>query len=177
MTTLPQHPIPDSYWVIKGQLLAGEYPRAVDEAESVAKLRSLLDAGVTLFIDLTEANEGALKPYDYLLDAEAKTRGITIRRLRLGWQDYGTPSIQHMSAVLDTIDTAIADGEVVYIHCWGGIGRTGAAVGCYLVRHGSSPDDALTLIAERRQGTPDGCRPSPETREQERFVRSWRPGQ
>jgi len=55
-------PIPDSYWVNPGQLLAGEYPRNLDDASSRVKLQRLLEAGVTFFLDLTEAGESGLAP-------------------------------------------------------------------------------------------------------------------
>jgi hypothetical protein len=47
-------PIPDSYWVIPGRLLAGEYPGHKDEAQTLVKLRRFSEVGVTLFFDLTE---------------------------------------------------------------------------------------------------------------------------
>ncbi len=41
----------------------------------------------------------------------------------------GTTTIPHMTQILDDIDSAIADEGVAYVHCWGGIGRTGTVVG------------------------------------------------
>ena len=67
----PKHPIPDSYWVRPGQLLAGEYPRDWDDHLSRLKLRRLLEAGVTLFLDLTQAGEYGLEPYAHLAEDEA----------------------------------------------------------------------------------------------------------
>ncbi|WP_374108489.1 hypothetical protein [Nostoc sp. XA010] len=37
------------------------------------------------------------------------------------------------SLPLPPIDRALNGQEKVYVHCWGGIGRTGIVVGCYLV--------------------------------------------
>ena len=45
-----------------------------------------------------------------------------------------------MAGLLDAIDTAMRDGKTVYLHCWGGVGRTGNVVGCSLVRHGHTGD-------------------------------------
>lgn len=59
-------PLPHSYWVLPGKLLAGEYPRNKDERSSREKIAVLLGAGVKAFIDLTEADEGLL-PYAPLL--------------------------------------------------------------------------------------------------------------
>jgi protein-tyrosine phosphatase len=61
-----------------------------------------------------------------------------------------------------------------YVHCWGGIGRTGTVVGCWLVaREGLTTDAALQRIAELRKDTPDRGLGSPETKLQRRFVLQW----
>ena len=79
-----------------------------------------------------------------------------------------------MVTILDAIDDAVERGRIVYVHCYGGVGRTGTVVGCYLVRHGRSGEEALAAIAEWRRNTPDGWRNSPETREQRELVLNWR---
>ena len=80
-----------------------------------------------------------------------------------------------MTAILDAIDAALDGGKAVYVHCWGGVGRTGTVVGCWLVRHGSTASDALVQVAEGWQGmekfTPE--RESPETSGQREYVRNW----
>ena len=58
----------------------------------------------------------------------------------------------------------------------GGIGRTGTVMGCYLVRHGWEPAEALAEIKRLRRGSPDGYKASPETPAQEVFVLNWRKG-
>jgi protein-tyrosine phosphatase len=83
--------------------------------------------------------------------------------------DFGCPSVDEMRAILTTIDTELADGRRVYVHCHAGIGRTGTVAACWLVEHGSDPEEALRLVTERR-----GTR-SPETDEQWAFVRAWKP--
>ena len=44
-------PIPGSYWVVPGHLLAGEYPGSREESDARCKLRLFLDAGFTFFLD------------------------------------------------------------------------------------------------------------------------------
>jgi protein-tyrosine phosphatase len=61
----------------------------------------------------------------------------------------------------------------VYVHCWGGFGRTGTVVGCHLVRHGRSGAAALARLNELRRETPYAAHPSPEREAQRALVRSW----
>ncbi len=171
----PFPPIPDSYWVLPGRLLAGEYPGSKDATEARRKLDHFLAAGVTYFLDLTQPGE--LKPYAPLLQERAAVLGRTVVHHRMAIPDLGTPSIADTKLILDVIDAALADGHVPYVHCWGGVGRTGAIVGCHLVRRGMTGDEALTEIARLRQGTPDGYKRSPETPAQAARVRTWRIGE
>jgi hypothetical protein len=169
----PDHPIPDSYWVEPGRLLAGEYPGGRTDAEAQEKLSRLLDVGVREFLDLTEAGEYALRPYWPLVQQLAAARGLPVAHTRLSIRDMGTPLPSHMLAILAAIDAALAADRPVYVHCFAGIGRTGTVAGCYLVRRGHSPEAALAAISQRRQGMPAGWRRSPETDEQRRFVLAW----
>jgi hypothetical protein len=163
VTEAPRSPIPASYWVDPGRLLAGEYPSEPDEADAEEKRALLRGAGIDFFLDLT--GEGELPPYEALI--------APLEHRRMHIHDFGCPSRDEMRAILDTIDEALDRGRRVYVHCWGGIGRTGTVVGCWLVRHGRSPEEALALIAERRRDTPDGLRRSPETEEQRSFIEGW----
>lgn len=174
MDPLPSPPIPDSYWVLPGRLMAGEYPGAKEAAQARRKLRSFLAAGVTYFLDLTQPGE--LAPYAALLHEEAAALGQTAVHQRMAIPDLGTPSTAETKHILDAIDAALAAGQVVYVHCWGGVGRTGTIIGCYLVRHGLTGDEALAQIARMRHGTPDGYKPSPETQAQRARVLNWAMG-
>lgn len=169
---MSQGPIAASYWVTEQRLLAGEYPGAAEEPRARAKLRKLLDAGVTFFVDLTEPGE--LVPYAPLLADEAKTRSRELVHRRLPVRDLDVPSAAEMAAILDEIDGAHAAGHVVYVHCWGGVGRTGTVVGCHLVRHGSTGVDALARVQKLLGATSKAARRSPETEAQRALVRAWR---
>lgn len=99
---LPHSPIPDSYWLIEGKLLAGEYPGTYIETNSREKLAKFLDAGIRTFIDLTEERE--LSKYDHLLTQLAKERGIETRHVRQSIRDYGVPTARaQMVSILTTI--------------------------------------------------------------------------
>ena len=99
---------PDAYWVRPGRLLAGAYPR---------ELERIREAGVTLFLDLTEEGEYGLPPYATLLD------GAT-RAVRQAVPDFSCPAPERMTEILDLLDEELAAGSVVYVHCYGGVGRT-----------------------------------------------------
>ena len=168
------HPTSNSYWVLPGRFAAGEYPGAPNDSEAAAKLRILLDAGINHFIDLTE--QGELKPYVAVAEEVARSLGLTISYERHPVTDGSIPrSRKQMAAILDAIDNALNNGKAVYVHCWGGVGRTGTVVGCWLVRHGYTGDAALRQIAEWWQGMEKVSRKpvSPETLQQEEYVRSW----
>lgn len=165
-------PLPNSYWVRPARLLAGEYPRDKALSTSRPKLRRLLGAGVTYFLDLTEADEG-LEPYAELAAREAAALDRTVAHHRAPIRDFSAPPPEYLVEILDQLDRALEAGEVVYLHCWGGIGRTGLVVAAHLVRHGLAPEEALQTLARLRRGTPDGWRPSPETQEQRALVLSW----
>lgn len=167
--TVPANPIvPDSYWVTAA-LAAGPYPGLRDPAPAEARIATFERSGVSLFVDLT-AEGDFLEPYDHLLRTSSRV-----------WHpipDMGVTTPEKMVDTLDTIDTAHARGDTVYVHCWGGIGRTGSVVGCWLVRHGSSATDAIELIRRRRLELPvfQHFPKSPQTSAQERFVAAWQAG-
>ena len=161
-------PIDNCYWVRAGRLLAGEYPRTKEERSTPAKLDALLDAGVAAFIDLTEPDE--LLPYGHRLN------GQTHERFPI--PDVSVPETAVCEQALDAIDSHLAAGRVVYVHCWGGVGRTGVVIGCWLARHGSGGADGLAQLRQLWESCPKSARrESPETQDQKRFVLGWSAGQ
>jgi atypical dual specificity phosphatase len=165
-------PIPDSYWVVDRLLLAGEYPGSATAATARRKLEAFLDAGIRAFFDLTE--EGELSPYDGMLAELASEREIAVAYNRAPIRDLGVPRPADLHALLSRLKENVTSGTPSYVHCWGGIGRTGTVIGCWLVEHdGMEGNDALARIADLRRGTPDGRRRSPETAEQSALVLGW----
>jgi hypothetical protein len=132
-------PIANSYWVVDGRFLAGEYPLGRRSADDGAeRIQDFVDAGIDMFIDLTEPGE--CPPYDGLLP-----EGIDYHRSPI--PDAKLPQLaQQMRALQREIAAALAAGKTIYVHCRAGIGRTGTTVGCYLVEQGLSGEAALTEL-------------------------------
>ncbi len=153
--------------------MAGEYPAAWDERSTRERLRRYLECGVTCFLDLTEPGE--LEPYEAFLLEEAARLDRAVRYERLPVRDFQVPSREGMALILDRLDALLGAGEVVYLHCWGGVGRTGTVVGCHLVRQGLTGEAALERLAgwwggvEKRSRHPR----TPETAAQVAMILEW----
>lgn len=175
-------PFDRSYWVIPGKLLAGFYPSSDIPVIASERLKNLISSEVGHIINLTENNEINRfdKPIvDYFpelikLGREMK-KEIACKRIPI--RDLDVPTIEIMKQILDEIDGAILNGKTVYVHCLGGIGRTGTVVGCYLARHGiASGGKALAKIKKLRRNDSSAYIQSPETIDQRAFVKNWKVG-
>ena len=175
----PNPPFSRSYWAVPGQILAGFYPGDRDASVARNKLNALLNCGVTHFCSLMEAGEKdhagrAFEDYRPGLMELAMQRGKMFPLMSYPIRDVSVPTVPHMVAALDSLDAALAEGAVVYLHCWGGRGRTGTVLGCWFARWGER--DALgklkRLTATKRNDFPM----VPETGAQQRFVANWRAG-
>jgi len=166
-------PFINSYWVIPGKFLAGSYPGLENIPANRVRLTKFLQAGIDRYFNLTRENE--LVPYDEILAEEANLLQLPVIHQRFSITDRGLPSKVLMVELLDSIDAALDRGHKVYVHCWGGIGRTGTTVGCHLVRHGMSGREALDNLASMyaTSGQSQFHPHSPETKEQVDFILNW----
>lgn len=169
--------IPPNTYTVLPNLLAGEYP-AYRYDDTPTRLLAFLQIGVTWFIDLTEPNERSFSSrpvlsYEPLLNTLAEEHQLQIVYRRFAIRDRSTPSKAQMVQILNHIDTGINTGSKVYVHCLGGIGRTGTVIGCYLVQQGATPEDSLRVIARGLYHTYQAERLSPETDEQRAMVLQW----
>jgi len=174
-------PHANAYVIPDTLLAAGEYPASAASTlpgDARSKLPHFLDAGITAFIDLTDPADG-LEPYYPVLYELAAARGVNVFYEQLTIADMDVCNPSHMTRVLDAIDAHLAEQRGVYVHCWGGMGRTGMVVACWLVRHGRTGSEALDEVtALFRSMSADKVRRfgdagSPQTDAQRAFVRSW----
>jgi hypothetical protein len=163
----PDRPIPNTYWVIPGRLLAGEYPGHPEDPIALERLLRLQAAGIKTFVDLTE--DGEMPGYHHLLPPDTS-------HVRSAIVDSSVPlNVSQTQAVLVTIQEALSRGRGVYVHCRAGIGRTGLIVGCFLAEAEENGRTALKVLnslwrqSERAKAWPT----VPQTAEQADYVRRW----
>lgn len=135
--------------MVPGSFLAGEYPAGKSPDVTRVKLDLLLSEGkVTSFVDLTGAAD-KLAPY-----ADALPAGGRVRYASFPIPDMGVIDQGGYDSIVDHIRAEMDRGEVVYVHCWGGMGRTSTVVGTFLIdTEGLDYDAAVSRIAELRAGT------------------------
>jgi protein-tyrosine phosphatase len=166
-------PFERSFWVIPNLFLAGGIPAAPQAGHSFTKLNSLKKTGIKVVLNLmepTELNNQGEPFFNY--PAFLPERGIQFIRKPI--IDGGIPSTDLMVDILDTIDLQVNAQLPLYLHCYGGIGRTGLVVGCYLLRHGyATKANVIDMIAYLKRTTSIQNRRSPESDIQRQFLFNW----
>ena len=182
MAEILKVPFNRSYWVIPGKLLAGGYPGSEDPIEEESNLKGLIQAGIRHVISLLEPQEynspqDPFPPYVDHMESIAQNLKISVTFDEISIKDFSTPTERQMIRILNQIDICVKYDKPVYLHCWGGRGRTGMVVGCHLVRYGlADANKAIEMIKQLRADTSDSNLPSPETESQVKMVLNWQKG-
>jgi protein-tyrosine phosphatase len=130
-----------------------------------ADLAAIRRQGTTALVCLLEEHE--LERYG-IGELFAKARSHDLEVLRLAIPDLGVPrDIEDVDRLLDHVNAHEANAGRVVIHCRGGLGRTGTIAGCYLVRKGMAPREALSMLRRVRS---DRC---PENDLQRSFIERY----
>jgi ADP-ribosyl-[dinitrogen reductase] hydrolase len=103
------------------------------------------------------------------LEATVRQAGIAFHRLRVADGDVPRDPVAFGRLVSDICGWSAA-GEIVVIHCKGGLGRAGTVGGCVLRVAGSNGDQALSALHTARGPS---C---PETSAQEAYIRAFAGG-
>jgi hypothetical protein len=171
-----EHELEDGMnWVIPGKLIAGHYLGSPDEGNSLKKLNTIISIGVKTIIDLTtEADK--LAPYEANIPNIPNNENV--KRYRFPIKDGSANNDPQVLAAVASALVAMraANGGVVYVHCWGGHGRTGVVVSIILGQYLKiSADMALYITSVTHATRPyqkqQGPSSSPQTIDQLAQVR------
>ena len=64
-------------------------------------------------------------------------------------EDFTAPTLDQVDEFVAFVDSKIAEGKKVLVHCYAGRGRTGTMLAAYLIHQGMSSDAAVREIRER----------------------------
>ena len=64
-------------------------------------------------------------------------------------EDFTAPTLDQVDEFVAFVNSKIAEGKKVLVHCYAGRGRTGTMLAAYLIHQGMSFDAAVREIRER----------------------------
>ena len=115
-------------------------------------LQAVKDWGPALIVTLLTESEFEILGVP---DFEMRVRETGIRWYHFPIEDGGVPKtyeLDHFRQIINYIVKEILNGEKVFIHCRGGIGRSGTVVCQSLKQIGYTPKQALSLTRTWRHG-------------------------
>eukprot|EP01102_Stenamoeba_stenopodia_P018593 TRINITY_DN6842_c0_g1_i1.p1 TRINITY_DN6842_c0_g1~~TRINITY_DN6842_c0_g1_i1.p1 ORF type:complete len:333 (-),score=46.96 TRINITY_DN6842_c0_g1_i1:179-1177(-) len=123
-------PTDTSNWVIKHRVMAGAYPGSRDHTHPKYVKSLIKQCNITTFVCLQQPHElRRFKSYD----AIAKAINEHTQCVNFPIVDGNIASDSEvLSFVVDDLSCRLERGEVLYIHCYGGHGRTGTVVALLL---------------------------------------------
>ncbi len=117
-------------------------------ARDVAQLVAAYGAGV--LVTLQEDEEIGLLPGGDPRE-EAVRQGL--QSLWLPIEDGSSPAaLRDALPFVDRVVALLRQGQVVVVHCLGGLGRSGLLAACVLVRLGVTPAEAMVRVRTARPG-------------------------
>ena len=89
----------------------------------------------------------------YTLYADAEPVGWFVKEVRLGFYDSAMNDFDPETELVDIVKMAHKDwksGKRVLIRCQAGLNRSGIVMALVLIRDGYSPEEAITVMREKR---------------------------
>ena len=159
---------PESNWAILDSIMAGAYPAyGNDDKATFSSLIGILNTGITVFVCLQAEyvadaprmawyKSTGIRPYmldiKYIFDNRALYPELTTTSTFADVEFHHLPIVD-CKTVADTIvlefahklDEMVRAGKKIYLHCWGGHGRTGTLV-CLVfhLQFGIGAEEAIT---------------------------------
>ncbi len=125
---LPAPPTHTSNWLVPGHVLIGERPGGTwPQGPGGPDALALADAGVTTFVSLVgEYSSQRYRQREYPSDLLREGRAADF--LHFPIDDFELPDQSALEALVLELKRRVVAGEVIYVHCRGGHGRTGTVV-------------------------------------------------
>lgn len=162
-------PIEYSYQV-SPNVFAGEHPLFDIYKSSIrGNIPMLLKFGITVFLDLTQSYE--VPEYASFLPSDVQRISFPIR-------NFDVPSsVESVMNLFRRLEQLIHERPhaKLYIHCHGGVGRTGTIVACYYIyfEHFSFEESLDKMKRKYAQSPRSRIMDAPETQSQVEFVRRF----
>ena len=117
-----QGPTKNSNWLIPGKVMVGSLPGGWYGGGMSEDLTKILSAGITTLVSLIEDEP----PYrDCLKDLVGRMGKEGVRSLSFPIDDFDVEDDRRTQSLVERLSRLVFEGEVVYIHCLSGRGRTG----------------------------------------------------
>jgi len=127
-------------WVVQDELAAMPLPGRDRPLDRDAAF--LEQEGIGLLVSLTEEPPDA----DTLAAHSIESVHIPVR-------DFTAPSLEQMTEFVAAVESSVATGRPVGVHCTAGLGRSGTMAAAYLVSTGVSADVAIATVRGLRPGS------------------------
>lgn len=183
-----------AHWLVPGRVLCGHYPgscpsRPADPEAQAERMAQIRDTGVSVFVCLQDElpPQEAPWPEEGVPKQSSRAKWATGNFLNYreaagdgaSFLHFGMPDLS-VAASLEELDDVVCDlvykverGARLYIHCWGGRGRTGLVSACLLgALYGELDAEAALERVQRYYDLREpSLKKSPETEEQRNQVR------
>ena len=122
-------------WIYEGELAGSGYPASKSQVAWLSR------KGINSILSLTE---------EPLPDSWLKS---SMNYMHIPMRDHEPPDQASLASAAARIESELASGRVVLVHCQAGIGRTMSAIGAYLIRSkGMGADEAMAFLRGIRPG-------------------------
>ncbi len=160
-------PIEYSYPVSK-DVFAGEHPLFNIYKRSIeGNVPKLLKFGITIFLDLTQPHE--VREYASFLPPEVQRISFPIRNCDV------PSSVESVIELFRRLEQLLHGQPLakLYIHCHGGVGRTGTIVACYYIffEHLTFEEALDKMRRQYAQSPRSKYMNAPETKRQIEFIK------
>lgn len=162
-------PIEYSYQVSRN-VFAGEHPLFDIYKSSIkGNIPTLLRFGITVFLDLTQSYE--VSEYASFLPSNVQRISFPIRNCDI------PSSVESVIGLFRKLEQLMHEQPQakLYIHCHGGVGRTGTIVACYYIYFEHLPfEEALDKMKRQYAHSPRSkFMNAPETKRQIEFIKKF----